>query len=800
MLFNFLMDMNRISFVRKAGASVLMCCVALGVSAQTPVVTGGSSAGAAAAARAAVARPTTSSGLGAATPSGPGLSLTPSGGIQNLGAGGPSNAAGQDKRVVDAKKLLPTTLIQGLQPNQFQIFVYENTGKLLPLFGFDLFNNPQAFSIDSAELPPPDHLLGPGDEVSIQLWGPVEYTGSHVLDRTGQITLPRVGTFSLQGVAVKDLESALRRQVSKVYVSGVTVTASMGKARGATVYVVGQAKQPGTYNVSSLSTMLNVLFASGGPSVTGSMRDIRLVRRGQVVTRLDLYDLIARGDKSRDMTVQSGDVLMIPATGSRMALVGASDHEAIYELKPNETIGQVLNMGSQAQALVSTAKALLERVEAQQDLSPRKVYDVVLDDKGRSMALRDGDILTLFPISPAFGNAITLQGTVAQQLRHPFTPGMRVSDVIPERDALISADYYKRKNMLVQNVEGGGAVGEFASRVAYRARAGADEVNWEYAVVERFNKTTMRPELLPFNLGRAVIHRDPAHNLVLEAGDVITILSAADIQRPTIHKPRIVRLEGEVQVPGIYQFEPGETLRQVINRASGLTPQAYVFGAEFVRDSVRTQQQSNLDTLIRRLESQQRNVSEKAAANAGERADQVRAQLEQQKDNLQQQIERLRELRSKGRVALELDPDKALNASDKLALMPDLPLEDGDMLVVPSQPGFVAVMGHVNNENSYLFRPDMTVGDVLDRAGPIEGADLSEIFVMRADGSALNKRSVKGWGGLESTRLMPGDTVVVPSKADRESTYSFVVRSLKDWSQILLNFGLGAAAYKSLTN
>lgn len=789
--------MNCSSFLRKAAASVLTLCLA----SQVTWVLAQSSAAGAARLAAPAARPSTSSGLGSAAPALPGLRLTPSGSIQNLGTTGTGSGSGQDGRTTDAKKLLPTKLMDEQNPNQFQIFVYENTGKLLSLYGSDLFNNKEAFTDDAAALPPPDHLLGPGDEVNVQIWGAVEYSGSHVLDRSGQITLPRVGTFSLQGTAVKDLEAALRRQVGRVYVAGVTVTATMGKARGATVYVVGQARQPGTYNVSSLSTLLNVLFASGGPSPRGSMRDIQLVRRGQVVTRLDLYDLIARGDKSRDVTVQSGDVLMIPPAGPRMALLGATDHEAIYELKPNETIGHVMRMGSGTfQGLTSTAKALLERIDAQQSLSPRKVFDVTLDDASLAMPLRDGDILTLFQISPAFGNAVTLQGVVAQQLRHPFVDGMRISDVIPERDALISGDYYKRKNMLVQNVEGGGMVGEFASRVANRARAGQDEVNWEYAVVERFNKNTMRPELLPFNLGRAVIDRDPAHNLMLQSGDVITILSAADIQRPSSRKPRIVRLEGEVEVPGIYQFEPGETLRQVVSRASGLTPQAYIFGAEFVRDSVRIQQQNNLDTLIQRLESQQRNVSDKLAANSGDRAEQVRAQLEQQRENQQQQIERLRELRSKGRVSLEVDPDKALTAREKISLLPDLPLEDGDTLVVPSQPGFVSVVGHVNNENSYLYRGSLTVGDVLDRAGPMEGADMSELFVLRADGSALNKRSVGVFGGLDRTRLMPGDTVVVPSKSDRESVYNFAVRSLKDWSQILLNFGLGAAAYKTLTD
>jgi protein involved in polysaccharide export with SLBB domain len=743
---------------------------------------------------ASVGRATTSSGLGTATTgAAPGLSLGAPAAPQNLGTN-PSAKRADGK----ADKTLPVLLGQsGHLPSQFQVFVYENTGKLLPMYGAHLFNNAQTYAEDTAALPPPEHLLGPGDEVNVQLWGVVEYSGAHTLDRYGQITLPKIGTFSLQGVTVRDLETALRKQVSRVYLSGVTVTATMGKARGATVYVVGHAKRPGTYNVSTLSTLLNVLFASGGPSTQGSMRDIRLIRRGKVLTQLDLYDLIAKGNKSQDMTVESGDLIMIPGIGPRVAVTGAYDHEAIYEIKPGETISDVLSKGAGVPVLVSTGKALLERIQPEDNM-PRKVAELTLGKEGLALPMQDGDILTLLQISPEFANAVTLQGSVAQQLRHVWTPGMRVNDVIPDRDALITGDYYKRKNALVQNIENELAAGEYANRVAARVRSGIDEINWEYAVIERFNKLTMRPDLLPFNLGRAVMEKDPAHNLELQVGDVITILSAADLQRPVSRGARVVRLEGEVQTPGIYQFEVGETLRQIVNRAGGLTPQAYLFGSEFTRDTVRAQQQKNIADLIRKMEDQKRNVAEKMIANAGERTDQVRAKLELQNDNLAAQIQRLNELRSKGRVTLEMDALQTLQANNKLALLPDLTLEDGDRLLVPATPAFVSAIGHVNNENPLLYKRGVTVAQVLDRSGVIEGADESEIFVLRADGSVVNKRRTGIWGSLERLELMPGDTVIVPTKADRETWYNIGIRALKDWSQILLNFGLGAAAFKAL--
>ncbi|MEY4505538.1 MAG: hypothetical protein RL297_116 [Pseudomonadota bacterium] len=699
----------------------------------------------------------------------------------------------------DPRKLLPTNLQGETILNQFQNFVYENTGKLLPLYGADLFTNPEVYSANPDAMVPLDHVLGPGDEVNVQIWGGAEYYGAHVLDRNGQIALPKIGLVNLLGVQVKDMEQALRRQVARVY-SNVTVTATMGRLHGTTVYVVGHAKQPGTYNVSSLSTLLNVLFASGGPTPQGTMRNIRLLRNGNEVTSLDLYAFIGKGDKSRDVRVLSGDVIMIGAAGPRVALTGAYDHEAIYEIKSNTTIADILSLGSGLPALVSPQKALLERVE-QTALGSRNVRDIRLDEPGLKNLLRDGDILTLFSISPAFANAVTLQGAVAQQLRHPWTAGMRITDLIPDREALVTADYYKRKNQLVQNVEVNVTSGEYAGRIENRARTPEEEINWEYAVIERYNKNTLRIELLPFHLGRAVIHKDPAHNLELLAGDVLTIMSAADLRMPTSRGSRVVRIEGEVQSPGVYQFQPGETLRQLLTRTQGLTPQAYLFGAEFVRESVRRQQQENLDQLIRRLEAQQRNLAAKNTANSsGERAEQVRALQEQQQANLAGQIERLRELRSQGRIALELDPEVVLTAKNPLSLVPDVPLEDGDSFMIPSMRGFVAVVGHVNNENSFIYRPGKTVRDFLNTAVPMEDAELSELFVLRADGTAVNRRSVGGFGGIERLRLMPGDTVVVPAKADRETTYNFVVRSLKDWTQILLNFGLGAAAYKSLTD
>ena len=685
-------------------------------------------------------------------------------------------------------------------PSQFQRFVQEGTGKLLPNFGSELFENPLAYTADSAAAAPADYTLGAGDEVRVQIWGSVDYAGTHTLDRNGQISLPKIGTIALAGTQVKDLESTLRKHVATVF-NNFSLNANLGRLRGITVYVVGQAQQPGTYNLSSLSTLVNALFASGGPTPNGSMRNIQIKRAGKTVTTFDLYEFISKGDKSKDVSLQAGDVITIPPAGPRVAVTGAWDHAAIYELSPQlvqTRLQDILALGGGLPSLASAQRALIERISPQ-DATPRSVQDLVLDAQGLSQTLKDGDVVTLLPISPAFANAVTLQGTVAQPLRHAWREGLRVQDIIPTREALITPDYYKRKNQLVQVIEGDKTLKDTkdaGAKLNERLRSLADQINWDYAVVERMDRAQLRQLLIPFNLAKAVVNQDPAHNIQLQPGDVITIMSSTDLRLPAERQTRLVRIEGEVAAPGVYQVQPGETLPQLLSRLGGLTPQAYLFGAEFTRETVRRQQQDNLDKLVTRLESQLSSSGATLAANlTGDRAAQAATIQQQSQAQMQAQIARLKTLKSKGRVSLELEP--SLNQTNPL---PNLPLEDGDAFMVPSLPAFVAAAGSVNNENALIYKPGKTVGDVIKSAGLTEDAEPSEAFVLRADGSIVSRRSGGMFSGFEGTKVMPGDTVVVPTKVDRETNYNFIVRGLRDWTQIFSNLGIGAAAIKTLRN
>lgn len=713
----------------------------------------------------------------------------------------------------------PHVALRDEPPSQFQQFVQEATGKLLPIFGAELFESSQGFVPDAGLATPANYVLGPGDEVRIQVWGPFDFASVLVIDRDGQVVLPKVGALQLSGVQSGNLENVVKNHLSRVF-TNFGVSASLGKLRTVQVYVVGQARQPGAYAVSSLSTLVNVLFISGGPNTNGSMRAIELRRAGKVVTRLDLYELIAKGDKTADVSVLPGDVVFIPPAARRVALSGAYDQAAIYELaEKGSTVGDILALGGGASPIASTRKALLERVFADKT-PPRQVLDLALDAKGLAQPLAAGDIITLLPVSPAFSNAVTLQGVVADPVRYRWFDGMKVLDLIPDREALITPEYYRRKNQLGISTaqDAMDTVATLPSSTQAKARPAVNEtrgvprvqgnvlaqgagkaetINWDYAVVERMNKEKLTTDLIPFNLGKAVLQKDPAHNIALQPGDVVTILSQKDLAVPQEKQSRLVRIEGEVAVPGIYQALPGETLPQLLKRIGGLSPQAYLFGTEFNRESVRIRQQENLAALVRRLESQIQGQVKSITATSGQEAASAAAYMQQQQAQLQSQISRLRALQSNGRLTLELD----VNARE-LAALPALPLEDGDRVYVPPVPGYVAALGAVNNENALIYKSGKTVGDVVRGAGITEDAETDSVFVLRADGSVVSKKDRGGLfgGGFESLAVMPGDTLVVPAKLDRESGYAFTVRALKDWTQIISNLGIGAAAIKTLRN
>ena len=751
------------------------------------------------------------------------------------------------------------------KPSEFQKFVEGATGRLLPLFGSGFFADAgDTFTpVDNVPVSA-DYTVGPGDEIVLRAWGSIDVDYRSTVDRNGLLNLPKVGSFNVAGVKASELEKHLRAQIGRLY-TNFSLSASLGQLRGLRVFVVGPAQHPGVFTLASQSTMLSAVVMAGGPAPNGSMRKVLLRRDGKVISELDIYEFLVQGDKSKDVQLAAGDVIVFQPAGARVAINGALDTPSIFELKtPQEPLREVLRYAGGTPSLANPNRAQLERIDAAQPVAARFVETFALDGNGLQKPLRDGDVLTLLAISPQFANAVTLRGHVAQPLRYPFKPGMRIRDLIPDRDALISPDFYRRKNLLVQVLEddedardaenasapapaqagfaNGNAnanpianananpngnpnagvpayAGDNTTSTTPRSRnerqrrredravvnasrktptALFDELNWDYAVIERLNTRDLSTQVIPFNLGKVILQGDEANNIELLPGDVVTVYSQKDIRVPVSRQTRLVSLEGEVASPGVYQLAAGDTLQSLIQRAGGFTPQAYVYGMEFSREETRQRQRENIAAAIVRLESL--SAVQAARDSANRRDDAVAAATTTAVSNAatQAQLARLRAVQPNGRIALELTPD-----ATTLASLPAVPLEGGDRIIVPPRPGFVTVAGAVVNSNAFLWKPGRTAGEYLRLAGADEAAEPDNMFILRADGTvshAGDSRSFFGRNSLESQVMQPGDALIVPNQLDFETWGRATIRNLKDFAQIFSGFGIGIAAIHSVKN
>jgi len=820
-------------------------------------------------------------------------------------------------------------------PTEFQLLVANSIGKMLPIYGANLFrSSPSTFAPVNMVPVTPDYVVGPGDELLIQMWGQVTLNGRFLVDRSGSIFVPQVGSIHVAGVKFEQMHDFLKSQVGRVF-RNFDLNVNLGQLRSIQVFVVGQARRPGSYTISSLSTLTNALFATGGPMPQGSLRHIQLKRGGKVIVEFDLYDLLLYGDKSKDEQLLPGDVIYIPPVGPQIAVSGSVNRPAIYELKSvgDTTVGDVLELAAGLTNVASRQRIRLERVDERRR---RSMTEISLDPQGKSTVMQDGDLIEVNAAVSQYKDAVTLRGNVASPGRYTWKPGMRVRDLLPDKDALITRDYWLKRSQLGQptltyiptclpltpygipNLRYGVPVGEEGSNPNWRysstrnpnliglafgseegssyrttdsdtnndtdpptdggldcikipasqtalsgtndrytpssaanaangtnstnnqntnngngnnsntsgllqngmqpnqgpsnrvsaasATLGLTEANassgqfrpknnvklsepdidWSYAVIERQSKENLTTSLVPFNLGKAILEEDASQNLELIPGDVVTIFSKADISVPQAQQTRFVRLEGEFASSGVYSVLPGETLRQLVERAGGFTSEAYLYGSELTRESTRRVQQQRLNQYVDEIALQ---VSTNATNNAGRAisASDTAAAAAAQAQN-QSIIASLRQAKATGRIVLDLKPD-----SHDLSQIPDLPLEDGDHFIVPRVPSTISVDGAVYNQNSFVFESRRRLGSYIRLAGGTNrDADKSRAYVIRASGSVISKQyssSLRG-NSFDSLHLYPGDTVVVPLNLTKGNT----IRLIVDIAQIVGQFGIAIAA------
>ncbi|MFQ5898666.1 MAG: SLBB domain-containing protein [Candidatus Methylomirabilia bacterium] len=577
-------------------------------------------------------------------------------------------------------------------------------------FGYDFFRARVSTFAPVDDVPVgPDYILGPGDDLTIYVWGQVDNTLVRTVDRNGQIFLPKVGALRVWGLSFSQADYLIRQHLGR-YFRGFNTSVTLGRLRTIRVNVVGEVKQPGTYTIGGLSTLTNALAAAGGPSPTGSLRNIRLLRNQHVVGSLDFYDYLLRGDRTRDFRLESGDTIFVPPIGPVAGILGEVKRPAIYELKGHirladlvDTAGGFTPRSYLKRVQVIRARPSAERVAVDLDLT--RFY--LNGDSGPNIPVQNGDLVRIFTSDPRIYNTVTVAGSVKYPGDYQLKEGMRISQLLTPEIVLPEAHL---------------------SRVEV-VRRGPD----------------LATEIIPVDL-REVWKGERSQDLVLKPLDRIAV-------RTELRPARSVTLSGEVKRPGEYSIQPGERLSSVLRRAGGFTERAYLTGAVFTRASLREIEQEQLNAFMRVQE-------ERLLAQAGETVIGVeKEEAAHRAETIAARRELLHALANRvtvGRMVVHLDHlDRLEGTAD------DIVLDDGDTLLLPQRPSSVLVIGAVRNPTSVRFKEGADVTYYLNRVGGLtKQADRKEIHIVKADGSALS-----GFARLRS--LEPGDTIIVPPKEEK---------------------------------
>ena len=660
----------------------------------------------------------------------------------------------------------------------------------------------------------PAYIVGPGDTLSITLWGSVSQTFTRAVDREGTIALPEAGPVQVAGLTLERAQQVIQEALKQQF-RNVQVAVTVARLRTIRVYVVGDVQRPGGYDLSSLATPLSALYAAGGPTRVGSLRTLVHLRGQQRLGSIDLYDFLLHGIQGNDRATarfEDGDTLLVPPAGPQVAVSGEVKRPAVYELAGPSTLSELLKDAGGATASASLDHIVIERIG---EAGRRATVAVPLPGEAAarqaalaSFAVRDGDRIQIGAIASYSESAVYVEGHVLRPGRHAFHEGMTLGDLLPSYadllpepaaqgeilrlvapDLHLEAIPFHLADVLIGNtniplqpfdtIRIRGRYDLDAPRVTIRGEvlrpgvfplsngltaaelvrlaggfkrdAFEDDADLATYRVEDGSKAII--ERRSIHIGTAVRQDNRVDDVILKPGDVLTIHEITDWS----DIGSSVELQGEVGHPGSYGFKLGEHLSSILRRAGGILPTAYPEGAVLVRSEVRGLQEKSRAELIRQIEtsSSAARLSPNLAGNSSGSLELIQAQQEQI-------LNRLRSQPASGRLVIHISADIASWAGTP----DDIEVRRGDVLTIPKRPGFVLVSGQVYNASAITFVPGKTAGWYLRRAGGTsQTANRKEIFVIRANGSVVGRHSGRWYDGdVLNTRLDAGDVVVVPQK------------------------------------
>jgi protein involved in polysaccharide export with SLBB domain len=711
-------------------------------------------------------------------------------------------------------------------------------------FGYDVFEPRDTdLSAPSSGPVPRDYVLGPGDTVRVQLFGNVNGIYEYEVSRDGILNLPNLGPITVAGLPFSEFRADLNERVEQMLI-GTQVSVTMGQLRTIRILILGDANEPGSYVVSGLTTVSGALYRGGGISEVGSMRNIQLKRDGRVVARVDLYDLLLKGDTSSSVRLQPGDVIFVPPIGDTISVGGAVKRPAIYETKGDATVADVIQLAGGLTADAYGEGARLERIDGD-----RKTLAVDLTSaEATRLKIRSGDTLVVPEVLPTLEGTVVLAGHVFRPGNFQWRAGMRLTDLISSVDELkpgVDTGYV----LIRREIERGQPIQIMSADLAaaFAAPGGPEDVRLEAA--------------------------DTVHvfSLALGRQRVVVPLLEELRQQATIDSPsREVQIAGDVRAPGVYPLDGQMRISDLIRAGGNLSEAAFALEAELTRYSVSGGEgraielvkvdleairrgDTAADLLLREhdyliinrvpewdtiwtvsLEGEVRFPGEyrirrgetlpEVIARAGGLTDNafaegsiflresLKEQEREQLDTLARRLESdlaslsLQSRDSGGSETLEtgrtlLNQLRSTEPVGRLVIdlgfAAGVEMRNGDRLLVPTHTQVVTVLGETQQNTSHLYRDSLSRDDYINLSGGLtRRADKKLIYVVRANGAVVagNRSRWLGRGG--NVDIRPGDTIVVPLDTDR-------MRPLAFWggvTQILYQSALAVAAIQTFNN
>jgi polysaccharide biosynthesis/export protein len=720
-------------------------------------------------------------------------------------------------------------------------------------FGYDLFDRAPSTFAPMTNVPvPSDYIVGPGDELSVQLYGSQNRTVRLTVGRDGRVSFPELGPINVAGERFNSVKESIESRVERQLI-GVRASVSMGDTRSIRVFVLGESRRPGTYTISSLATMTSALYAAGGIKPIGSMRKIQLKRQGTLVRTLDLYDLLIRGDTTDDNKLEQGDVIFIPPVGSTVSVSGEVHRPAIYEIKNESTVSDAVMLAGGLTPQADPVKAMLTRIDENER---RIVLQVALFGPGaKAQTVTNGDVLRITRLKPTLDAGVTLQGHVFTPGNYAFHQGMHLTDVIHSVDDL------------------------------------QPNADLHYLLVRRELPPDRRITVVSADLTAALKAPGSAADITLLPRDQIMVFDLASgrdriiqpvldelrLQSNTADPTEVVHVDGRVKVPGEYPLEKGMTVADLVRAGGGLSDAAYNGKAELTRyrvvdgetrrtdlievdlaQALRGDPKDNLKlepfdilsikevSLWHSLESvtltgevrfpgrydiKRGESLVSVLARAGGLTEfafpegtvftrvELRKREQEQMDMLAQRMQtdlaalalegaaaglpnsgsaltvgqsllgQLRAQRAVGRLVIDLPKMMRTRAGSAV----DVILRDGDQLIVPRFQQEVTVIGEVQSATSHLYSPELSRDDYIGLSGGMtQRADHGKIYIVHANGSVVAAQGHR-WFQSTDQKMKPGDTIVVPLDTEKLPPLPF-------WTAvttILYNVAIAVAAVHS---